>query len=121
MANEFARQLRQRMNEAERRLWFRLRPLRREGLHFRRQSPIGRFIVDFECRRAKLVVELDGSQHREPEHAARDAERDAWLGFRDYLVLRFESGAALKHTDEVMHEIITTARFRLQMLQTPDE
>ncbi len=121
MADEIARTLRKRMNEAEMRLWFRLRPLRREGLHFRRQSPIGRYIVDFECRRAKLVVELDGSQHREPEHAARDRERDAWLSARGYTVLRFDSGAALQHTDQIVHDIVTAARWALEAHDHPED
>jgi very-short-patch-repair endonuclease len=112
-----ARELRRRLTEAEQRIWHRLRRLRRDGLHFRRQSPIGAFVLDFECRKAMLAIELDGEQHREAEHAERDLERDAWLAGRGYLTLRFCSGAALADTDAVMHEIAEAARWRVQMVR----
>ena len=115
MADEVARALRKRMTEAEMRLWFRLRPLRRNGFAFRRQSPIGRYIVDFECRAAKLVIELDGSQHAEAAHAQRDAERDSWLAFRGYEVLRFWNNDVLARTDDVMDLIVRVAERRLQI------
>jgi very-short-patch-repair endonuclease len=63
MAIEPARALRKQMTPQEVKLWVRLRELRRLGFHFRRQSPILSYVVDFECRRRKLVVEVDGGQH----------------------------------------------------------
>ena len=112
-----ARQLRRRLTEAEQRIWHRMRHLRRDGLHFRRQSPAGCYVLDFECRKALLAIELDGSQHREPEHARRDRERDAWLTARGYLTLRFDTGAALSDTDAVMHEIVEAAYWRMRMVR----
>ncbi|MBI1252710.1 MAG: DUF559 domain-containing protein [Alphaproteobacteria bacterium] len=103
------------MTDAEMRLWFRLRPLRKEGFSFRRQSPVGRYIADFECRTVKLIIELDGSQHAKREHAQRDLERDAWLRFRGYQVLRFWNDDVLLRTDAVMDVIFETARLRLDL------
>lgn len=79
MANWRARQLRKRMTPQEVKLWVRLRELRRLGLHFRRQSPVLTYIVDFECRRARLVVEVDGGQHTFDGNSGRDRLRDTEL------------------------------------------
>ena len=81
-----ARQMRREPTEAERRMWRLLRDRRLGGFKFRRQEQLGRYIVDFVCFEQKLIVELDGSQHAE---SAYDAERDAWLRSRDFIVLRF--------------------------------
>ena len=81
-----ARQMRREPTEAERRMWRLLRDRRLGGFKFRRQEQLGRYIVDFVCFEQKLIVELDGSQHAE---SAYDAERDAWLTSRDFVVLRF--------------------------------
>lgn len=67
------------MTPQEVKLWARLRAMRTEGHHFRRQSPLGPYVVDFECRKAKLVIEVDGSQHGSDFGLARDAERDRLL------------------------------------------
>ena len=80
-----ARDLRQSMTEAERKLWFALRDRRFRGLKFRRQVPIGPFIVDFFCVEARLVIEADGGQHSE---SPQDAARDAWLRAQGLVVLR---------------------------------
>jgi very-short-patch-repair endonuclease len=76
MPNEIARKLRKSMTRQEVKLWVRLRELREPGFHFRRQSPIAGFIVDFECRRSRVVVEVDGNQHGFDEHRERDSARD---------------------------------------------
>ena len=89
MANERARQLRRTMTRQEVMLWQKLRTLREFGFHFRRQSPIDSFIVDFECRRARLVIEIDGGQHNRPELAALDSVRDSQLKTLGYSILRF--------------------------------
>jgi very-short-patch-repair endonuclease len=109
MADERARRLRKTMTDAEMRLWFRLRPLRRKGLAFRRQSPIGPYIVDFECRPAKLAIELDGGHHAKSEQAEKDRQRSAWLERRGYTVLRFWNTEVLFQTDAVVHVITMTA------------
>jgi very-short-patch-repair endonuclease len=100
------------MTDAEMRLWFHLRSMRNHGLAFRRQSPIGSYIVDFECRRAKLIVEVDGSQHDAADAKAYDTARTIWLEKQGYKVLRFWNHDVLRHTDVVVDQIITTARQR---------
>ncbi len=82
-----ARQLRARQTEAERLLWYLLRDRRLSGAKFRRQVPIGNYIVDFVCQEAKLVVELDGGQHA--DQVAYDTARTEWLVSVGYRVLRF--------------------------------
>ena len=81
---ERARELRRTMTDAERRLWSLLRN-RSLGFKFRRQVPIGRYIADFACVEARVVVELDGGQHAE---SAADVERDASLRAHGYRVVR---------------------------------
>ena len=80
-----ARRLREDMTVAERLLW---KELRRLDLNFRRQAPLGRFIVDFVRHDSKLVVEVDGPVHDDPEVQARDLERTAWLQSQGYRVIR---------------------------------
>ncbi|MBI5789396.1 MAG: endonuclease domain-containing protein, partial [Candidatus Schekmanbacteria bacterium] len=74
MSSVKARELRKNLTDAERKLWQMLR-LKQTGYKFRRQHPIGQFIVDFVCLEKKLIIEVDGSQHS--EHA--DARRSQWL------------------------------------------
>ena len=108
---DFARGLRRRQTDAERRIWARLRDRRLLGVKFTRQMPIGPYIVDFCCRERKLIVELDGGQH-----AARvdyDAGRTALLQALGYRVLRFWDNDALANTDGVLQRIaeaLTAAR-----------
>jgi very-short-patch-repair endonuclease len=80
-----AKSLRQTSTEAEKRLSHLLRSRRFAGYKFRRQVPLGPYIADFACLNARLIIELDGSQHFE---SARDSKRDAWLGADGYRVLR---------------------------------
>jgi very-short-patch-repair endonuclease len=89
MPNEAARALRKRMTRQEVKLWVQLRALKELGYHFRRQSPIPPYIVDFECRRSKLVVEVDGGQHGLDRHLKRDSVRDRDLRKAGYRILRF--------------------------------
>lgn len=77
------------MTDEEKSLWYDLREFRDQGFHFRRQVPIGRYIVDFACLKAKLIIELDGIQHAEPEHERADHIRDIWLRSEGYQILRF--------------------------------
>jgi very-short-patch-repair endonuclease len=88
LKREAARQLRLNVTEAERKLWHCLRDKRLLGLRFRRQQPIGPYIADFYCSAAKLIVELDGSQHADGR-AQYDIRRTRWLESRGYKVLRF--------------------------------
>ncbi|HEX5507351.1 MAG TPA: endonuclease domain-containing protein [Pseudolabrys sp.] len=100
-----AKSLRQEMTDAERKLWFALRAHRLQGLSFRRQTPIGSFIVDFVCHDRRLVVELDGGQHVESKS---DAERDRWLGSKGYRVLRFWNSDVLRNLAGVLEIIISS-------------
>jgi len=90
---ERARQLRCQMTEAERRLWRHLRRKKLDGLRFRRQHPLDRFIVDFYCVEHRLVIEVDGAIHT--AQAEYDKARAEWLEARGYRILRF--------TDQEVH------------------
>src|SRR5437870_4585963 len=86
-----ARSLRRNLTDAERVIWYAVRAHRLNGASFRRQDPVGPFIVDFVCHSARLIVEIDGAQHFESENEKRDARRDAFLKARGYKVLRFNN------------------------------
>jgi len=100
-----ARTLRVQMTDAEKRLWSRLRNRQLAGMKFKRQVPLDRYIVDFASSEAKLVVELDGSQHAEN---GRDAVRTRALENMGYFVLRFWNNDVLTNTDGVLEEIART-------------
>ena len=82
-----ARLLRRTQTDAEQKLWYHLRAHRFMGRKFKRQKPIGRYVVDFICIEEKLIIELDGGQHA--ENTEYDQERDSWLRSEGYTVLRF--------------------------------
>ena len=105
MANELARALRKRLTPAERKLWYALRDLKSEGLHFRKQAPLDRYILDFVCFEARLVIEVDGGQHAEQSGIVKDAARDAYLNWQGFDVLRFWNSEVLKNTNGVMTAI----------------
>jgi very-short-patch-repair endonuclease len=100
-----ARRLRQNSTDAEARLWRQLKRLETQGSHFRRQMPIGNFIVDFACPAARLVVEVDGSQHGHGDVLLRDANRTAWLEREGYRVLRFWNNDVSRNIEQVMAAI----------------
>jgi very-short-patch-repair endonuclease len=99
-----AKQLRTRMTDAERRLWYHLRAHRFAGIKFKRQAPIGRYVADFVCFERKLIVEVDGGQHT----TDADHERDTWLRSEGFQVLRFWNHDVLKRTDSVLEKILVT-------------
>ncbi|CDX42795.1 conserved hypothetical protein [Mesorhizobium sp. SOD10] len=99
--------MRREPTEAEDRLWQELRGRRLDNIKFRRQAPIGRFVADFLCAEARLIVEIDGSQHAESRH---DQERDAELKARGFRVLRFWNDDVLKELDAVCDTIIAYVR-----------
>jgi very-short-patch-repair endonuclease len=76
-------------SDAETKLWQKLRELNRQGFHFRQQAPIGPYIADFCDHTARLVIEVDGAQHGEPQGLAADERRTRWLEAQGYRVLRF--------------------------------
>lgn len=86
---KFAKDLRERMTPEEKRLWFQF--LRRYPVHIYRQRPIDRYIVDFYCYKAKLVIEVDGNQHYSPYGLAKDAERTKVLNSYGVHVMRFRN------------------------------
>ena len=112
-----ARQLRKHMTDSERVLWSRLRDKQLFEVQFYRQKPLGEYIVDFYAPRAKLVVEVDGSQHMAAEQAENDDLRDAYLAAVGLRVLRFNSREVLKETDAVVEVIYRTIaeRFNSQI------
>ncbi len=95
------------MTEAEDRLWRELRGRRLDHIKFRRQVPIGRYVADFACLEAKLIVEIDGSQHAESAH---DDLRKADLQARGFRVLRFWNDEVLRELDSVCDTIIAYVR-----------
>ena len=101
-----ARAMRGAPTDTERRLWRLLRDRRLTGLKFRRQVPIGPYIVDFLCVDAKLIVEADGSQHAEN---ARDGVRDAYLARQGWKVLRFWNHEVSKNCEGVFETILARA------------
>jgi len=102
MANERARQLRVGQTDAERELWRRLRVLKTDGFHFRRQVPIDHLIVDFACLSARLVIEVDGGQHNWEAGRHADEARDAHLHRHGFTVLRFWNNEVMGNPEGVM-------------------
>jgi very-short-patch-repair endonuclease len=100
-----ARQLRQNLTDSELSLWRRLRGKQLAGVQFYRQKPIGDYIVDFYAPKAKLVIEIDGSQHFEASYIEKDRERDEYLGRLGLMVLRINSRQVLKETEAVLEFI----------------
>jgi very-short-patch-repair endonuclease len=107
-----AKTLRRKQTDVEKRMWAVLRDRRFDGVKFRRQVPIGNYIADFLCYEARLIVELDGSQHGD---SIRDAVRDDWLRSNGYRVLRFWN------TDVTLtrNAVIQTIWAELQTQQAP--
>jgi len=99
-----ARELRQHSTDAERILWRFVRNRHLGGYRFRRQVWLGRYIVDFVCLRARLVVELDGGQHA--ERMSEDLERTLDLARAGFLVMRFWNDEVLQQTDRVLECIL---------------
>ncbi|MBI4952783.1 MAG: DUF559 domain-containing protein [Myxococcales bacterium] len=100
-----ARTLRRASTHAERALWQLLRGRQLEHAKFRRQQPLGRFIVDFFCEAARLVVEVDGGHHDDPSVAARDAARDALLRAAGLTVLRLPNEQILHDPEGALERI----------------
>ncbi|WP_374656474.1 endonuclease domain-containing protein [Dongia sp.] len=106
MAEDRAKQLRKSSTEAEKRLWRLLRAKQLAGYKFRRQEPIGAYIVDFVCFRPPLVIELDGGQHDATTQRAHDELRSNWLATQGFKTIRFWNNQLLENEDGVLHEIL---------------
>ena len=100
--NKVAKKLRKNQTEAEKELWSELRREQLKGIKFRRQQPIGGYIVDFVTFELNLVIEVDGGQHHENKE---DEVRDEWLEDEGFTVLRFWNNEVLDNIDGVLKEI----------------
>jgi very-short-patch-repair endonuclease len=98
-----AQGLRKNMTLAEKKLWNKLRLKQFEGFRFRRQVPLGNYIVDFACFEPRLIIELDGSQHA--DQVTYDEKRTAYLETLGYKVLRFWNNAVFNEMDAVLQMI----------------
>jgi very-short-patch-repair endonuclease len=107
MPNQRARRLRQSSTDAERRMWSALRDRRLTRHKFRRQHPVGDFILDFACTEFRLVIELDGGQHADDP---ADIRRTAWLEGQGWKVIRFWNNDILTNTDGVLQAILRALR-----------
>lgn len=96
------------MTEAEEKLWYFLRDKRFEDYKFRRQQPIGDYIVDFVCFDEQLVIEVDGGQHNQQKE--EDEIRTQWLEGEGFDVIRFWNNEVLNQTDQVLEELLRTLR-----------
>ena len=103
-----ARALRRNPTEAEKLLWLQLRYWQIDGAKFRRQQPIGRYIVDFVCFERKIVVELDGGQHAEQTNY--DSERDSWLRSQGFAVLRFWNNDVYLNLNSIKEAILNSLK-----------
>jgi very-short-patch-repair endonuclease len=103
--NKNARALRQRLTPQEVKLWVKLRELKSEGSHFRRQAPIGPYIVDFVSFKWRVVIEVDGGQHGLHEGQQADKERDAFLRSEGFKILRFWNSDVDRNLDGVIETI----------------
>ena len=101
-----ARELRRKSTDAEVVLWQHLRDRRLLGCKFRRQVPIGKYIVDFLCEDPPIIIELDGGQHMEQERY--DKTRTNWLQANGFLVLRFWNNAIAENLEGVLENLFST-------------
>ena len=108
-----AKELRKTATPQERHLWYDF--LSRYPVRFQRQKTVGRYIVDFYCHRARLVVELDGSQHYEEQGIARDAERTTYLMQQGLFVLRFSNAEVNREFYAVCEQIDRTVKERVTL------
>jgi len=93
------------MTEAEGHLWARIRGKQLNNIQFYRQKNIGNFIVDFYCPAAKLILEVDGGQHYEPETGGKDRERDRYLSGLGFSVMRFSAREVFENIEGILEKI----------------
>jgi very-short-patch-repair endonuclease len=102
---QLSQQLRNNMTDAEKLLWSKLRMKQPKGLMFSRQKPIGGYIADFYCHKAKLVIEVDGGQHFFEDSIEYDRIRDEFLSSMGLTILRFTNTDVLQNIDGVIEVI----------------
>ncbi|HCB11674.1 MAG TPA: DNA (cytosine-5-)-methyltransferase [Cyanobacteria bacterium UBA11991] len=103
--NITAKKLRNNMTPQEKKLWYYLRNRQIYNCRFRRQSPIGNYIVDFICREKKLIIEIDGGQHNEDKNILYDQKRTEFLQSQGYTVIRFWNNEINDNIEGVLNEI----------------
>lgn len=102
----YIKNLRQNQTDAEKVLWFNIRAKRFQGLKFKRQQAIDKYIVDFVCFDRKLILEIDGGQHNDNLEIGKDRIRTRYLESRGFKVIRFWNNDVLINTDLVLEEIL---------------
>lgn len=102
---DIARKLRKLQTPWESKLWYLLRDKRLKDVKFRRQYPIGKYVVDFCCISKKLVLEIDGSHHNRIENKVKDADRDSFIESRGYKILRIWNNDLENNLEGVLQEI----------------
>ncbi len=115
----YARQLRENMTGAERHLWAKIRMKQLKGYQFYRQKPIGDYIVDFFCPKAKLIIEVDGSQHFVNETIEYDRIREEYVSSLGLKVLRFTNTEVLKHVEGVVECIEEEMNEKIPVREIP--
>ena len=105
---KFAKGMRHRQTNAETLIWTALRGARLQGFKFKRQQPIGPYIVDFVCFEHSLIIEIDGGQHG--DEASSDHERSKWLQSQGFTILRFWNNEVIERKDDVLESIIRALR-----------
>jgi very-short-patch-repair endonuclease len=103
---DFAKQLRRRLSLPEGLLWRAIKGRKVRNLHFRKQHPVGPYILDFYCHAVRLCVEVDGSSHGFGDQPARDARRDSWLLEHGVRTLRISASCVLQDVDDAVGTIV---------------
>jgi very-short-patch-repair endonuclease len=114
-----AKRLRSTMTRAETLLWRHIKAGRVDGLAFRRQVPMHKYIADFVCHSHRLIVELDGESHDFESRIQRDAERDSWFVSQDYTVVRFTNEQVLTNLEGVVEAMRSEAAKQVTPLPVP--
>jgi very-short-patch-repair endonuclease len=104
-----ARRLRRNLSPPEARLWSRLRARRPGAPVFRRQHPVGPYVLDFYCAEARLAVEVDGMSHDLGDRPRRDVARDAWLKAHGLMVMRVAASEVMRNADDTADAIVRMA------------
>ena len=110
-----ARRLRRSLSPPEARLWGRLRARAPGTPVFRRQHPVGPYVIDFYCGKARLAVEIDGVSHDTADRPERDARKDAWLRRQGITVMRVPAGEVARRIDNVADAIV---RLAVELIET---
>jgi very-short-patch-repair endonuclease len=111
---ELARRLRRELSQPEARLWSRLRARTAGAPVFRRQHPIGPYVLDFYCAKARLAVEVDGISHDMGDRPQRDGLRDGWLGAQGVSVVRLPATEVMRDIDDVVDALVRAALARIE-------